>query len=606
MPTEPQALPAQLRQQDRVARRTYGIETRTLDEENRTIELALSSEYPVERYWGVEVLDHSPDSIDLARLQDGAPLLFNHKSDDYIGVVESARIDADRRVRVQVRLGKSARAQQILDDVKDGILRHVSVGYEIHDGVLDEIREDGPDVYRITRWSPYEASLVTIPADPTVGVGRSAEATNPPLPKPKSEPGERTMPAENTPPAATTTPPSEESIRAQLRQDEAARAKAIRKIGKTFKLTEDAERAIADGASVEQFIDEAQQKMDQRTQAQKGTPVTELGLSEGETQRYSLMRAINAAADKNWKNAGFELECSRAIADALGRDARGFFVPYEVQNRTMATTTAGGGGNLVGTDHMAGEFIENLKAQSVLGQLGARFLTGLVGDVDIPRLDSGAVFGWVAEGTNGNESDAVIGMLKLSPKTVTGQVPMTRRLRKQSSPAVEAMLLADMQQGSALAIDSAGIEGATNGPTGIANTTGVLTQTVATAGAPTWAETVGFRTKVRLQNALRGSVAYVIDPNVAGSWMTTSKDAGSGRFIMENERAANHQVLETTQVAINRVLFGNFADAVVGLWGVLDVMPDEAALAGSGGLVLRVFQDADVGVRHAQSFCING
>ena len=609
-----QALPDALREQDTSVRRTFAIETRAMDEENRTFELALSSEYPVERYWGIEVLDHSPESVDLTRLQDGAPVLFNHKFDDYVGVVESVRIDADRRVRVQVRLGKSARATEIFNDVKDGILRHVSVGYQIHDGVLDEMREDGPDVYRITRWTPYEASLVTVPADPTVGVGRSAEPPKPaapaepennPDPESEPEPGERTMPQGNNTPAPAAPTLNADEIRAQERQKEIDRAKSIRQIAGKFDLGEAGERAIHDGASIEQFRQEALDALEKRAQAQQGSPVSQLGLTAEETRRFSVVRAVNAVLNGDWKGAGFELECSRAIAESLGRDARGFFLPFEVQNREMGTGTGAGGGNLVGTDHLAGEFIENLKAQSVLGRLGARFLTGLTGDVDIPRLDAGAAFGWIAEGDDGNESDAVIGLLTLKPKTITGQVPMTRRLLKQSSPSIDAMLLADMQLGAALGIDAAGLEGAADGPTGITATTGVQTQVVSSAGAPTWAETVGFRTKTSLQNALRENCAYVVNPTVAGNMMTTSKDSGSGRFIMEDERAAGYQVVESNQVAANRTLFGNFSDVVVGMWGVLDVMPDQAAKAASGGLVLRVFQDADVGVRHAQSFCID-
>ena len=413
------------------------------------------------------------------------------------------------------------------------------------------------------------------------------------------------MPEGNNPAPAEPKTVDTATIERQAREGELNRAKAIRNIGSKFKLTEEAERAIHDGASVEQFRQSALDALEQRAQAQQGKPATELGLTQQETQRFSLLRAINASVSGNWKDAGFERECSIAIADALGRDARGFFVPFEVQGRAMGTATGGAGGNLVGTDHLAGEFIEDLKANSVLGQLGARFLTGLVGNVDIPRLDAGATFGWIAEGADGTEADAVVGLLQLTPKTITGQVPMTRRLLKQSSPSVDNMLLMDMQRGAALGIDAAGLEGATDGPTGIAATTGVLTQTVTAAGAPTWAEAVGFRTKVSLQNALRGNVAYVVNPNVAGNLMTTSKDTGSGKFLMEDERMAGYQVIESTQVATNRILFGNFADVVVGMWGVLDVMPDQAALAASGGLVLRCFQDADVGVRHAKSFAKN-
>lgn len=614
MPPEQNTLPGALRQQDTTQQRQLTIETRAIDAEARTFELALSSEYPVERYFGMEVLDHSPESVDLSRLQNGAAVLVNHNFDDHVGVVESVRIDADRRVRVQVRLGKSARATDIFNDVQDEILRHVSVGYQIHKAVLDEERDDGPDTYRITRWTPYEVSLVTVPADPTVGIGRSAAPGKSagPAPEPKTDPQpeqateERTMPPEKQ--KGTTEPQTVDTatIERQAREGEINRAKQIRAIGRQLKLDEDmTERAIHDGASVDQFRQDAIDKLEERAQAQQGAPVTELGLSRKESQQFSLMRAIEACVSKNWKGAEFERECSLEIADRLDREARGFFVPAEVQNRTMSTGVAADGGNLVATNLMDGQFIENLKADSVLGQLGAQFITGLVGDVDFGRLDAGATFGWIAEGADGTEADAQIGLVSLTPKTITGQVPMTRRLRKQSSPAVEALLLRDMQRGAALGIDAAGLEGAVDGPTGIAATAGVLTQLVAGAGAPTWDEIVGFRTKVSLQNALRQNCAFVVNPTVAGNLMTNSKDSGSGRFIMEDDRAAGFQVIESTQVATNRTLFGNFADVMVGMWGVLDVLPDEAALAKSGGLVLRVFQDADVGVRHPQSFCID-
>ena len=612
-PTKEQALPSALRQQDTTQQRQLSIETRAIDADARTIELALSSEYPVERYFGMEVLDHSPESVDLSRLQNGAAVLVNHNFDDHVGVVESVRIDADRRVRVQVRLGKSARATEIFNDVNDGILRHVSVGYQIHEAVLDETRDDGPDVYRITRWTPYEVSLVTVPADPTVGIGRSAApgtsaAPNPePKPEPQPEPKteDRTMDPKDNQGTAEPKSVDTAAIERQAREGEITRAKSIRNIASKFGLTDEGERAIHDGATVEQFRADALDALGARSTAQQGTPITHLDMEAGDKRAYSLVRAIEAARTGNWKDAGLELEASQEISERLGRDARGFYVPYEIQSRAMGTGTGAAGGNLVGTDHLAGDFIENLRAQSLVTQLGARVLTGLVGDVDIPRMDASVAFGWVLEDGDGSESDAQIGQVKLQPKTITGQTPITRRLLKQASPDIDALLLADMQRGAALGIDKAALEGATNGPTGITGTSGVATSTITVAGDMTFAEAVAFQTEVDTANALMGNLAYLLHPAVAGKAKIKAKDSGSGKFLLEGGEIDGYRAISSTQLAANRIIFGNFSDIVIGMWGVLDVMPDTAAKAASGGLVLRVFQDADIGIRHPQSFCIN-
>lgn len=152
--------------------RIGGDDARAIDEESRTVELAFSSEEPYERFFGVEVLDHKAASVRMSRLQDGAALLLQHDTDQQIGVVESARIDGDRRGRAKVRFGRGQLAEEIFRDVLDGIRRHVSVGYIVHDMQL-EARGEDVDTYRVTDWEPLEVSIVSIPADASVGVGRS-------------------------------------------------------------------------------------------------------------------------------------------------------------------------------------------------------------------------------------------------------------------------------------------------------------------------------------------------------------------------------------------------------------------------------------------------
>lgn len=143
-----------------------------IDEKKRTVWLSIASEEPYERWWGTEVLAVDTTSIRDQRLKSGAPLLVGHDTSDQVGVVESFEITSDKRLRILARFGRSARAEEIFRDVLDGIRRNTSVGYIIHDLVLEK-QEEGMNTYRVTDWEPLEGSLVAVPADPTVGVGRS-------------------------------------------------------------------------------------------------------------------------------------------------------------------------------------------------------------------------------------------------------------------------------------------------------------------------------------------------------------------------------------------------------------------------------------------------
>lgn len=591
--------------------RSYALDRQSVDTEARTVDLAFSSETrDVERWFGLEVLDHSPGAVRLARLSDGGPLLMDHDPRDQVGVVENVSVSADRRGRAVVRFGNSARAQEIFHDVQDGIRRHVSVSYRVHAMVL-ESREDEAEVYRVTDWEPLEISLVSVPADHSVGVGRSAGEEheievqdmtkkvegqeNPPAAEPRDNPG-------------TTPKVDVRQIENDVRERELKRISDLESIGTRYAKwggQDLAREMISKGKGVEDLRAAILERLPRSDEAGSGeAPATALDLNQREVQQYSLMRAIRAAAKNNWKEAGFELECSQAIAEQLGREARGFFVPFEVQGRAMSKATTG---DLVGTDHMAGAFIDILRPNSVVMSLGATTLTGLVGDVDIPAQEGTSTFYWLGDDADVTDSDVDMRTVSLSPTTVAGSVPISRRLMKQSAPSVEMLIQRDLAIGAALAIDLAALQGtgANDQPTGVVNTTGVSTQAVSTAGAPTWTELVGFETKVNTENALMGSLAYVTTAPVIGNLKTTAKDAGSGQFLMDGGQANGYPVAQRNGIAANRIIFGNWSDVLVGMWGVLDVMPDPAAKAASGGLVLRVFQDVDVAVRHAQSFCIN-
>jgi len=162
--------------------RSFYLEKKAVDVEQRTVELAFASEVEGERWYGVEILDCKEQSIRLDRLKSGAPLLLGHDSEKQIGVVETVSIDSDNICRAVVRLGRGALASEVLQDIEDGIRRNVSVGYMIHEAVLER-EVEGVGYYRITDWEPFEISMVSMPFDyQGSGVGRDANENNNPVP----------------------------------------------------------------------------------------------------------------------------------------------------------------------------------------------------------------------------------------------------------------------------------------------------------------------------------------------------------------------------------------------------------------------------------------
>jgi HK97 family phage major capsid protein len=154
--------------------RTFTVERESIDKEKRTVWLSIASEREYERWWGIEILDHGRKSIRPERLKSGFAVLVGHDTSDQVGVADDFEISPDKKLRILARFGRSARAEEIWQDVLDGIRSNTSVGYIIHDLVLEKSQE-GVNTYRVTDWEPLEGSLVSVPADPSVGVGRELE-----------------------------------------------------------------------------------------------------------------------------------------------------------------------------------------------------------------------------------------------------------------------------------------------------------------------------------------------------------------------------------------------------------------------------------------------
>jgi hypothetical protein len=218
--------------------------------DNDRFNISISSEYPVQRWFGTEILDHSAGAIDLSRAKKGLSFLDSHDAKSVIGIVENVKVGDDKKLRGQVRFSRSAPAQQIKTDIQDGIRRFISVGYSVNEYSLDKSSKEEGDTYRATRWAPMEASSVGVPADPTVGNDRKAGDRQYPLSIrgvavetqiPASEPNLREV--------------TVETITAEQHQKTARTAAAeIFRLGKVHGVDHEVcVKAVEDGKSVDEF-----------------------------------------------------------------------------------------------------------------------------------------------------------------------------------------------------------------------------------------------------------------------------------------------------------------------------------------------------------------
>lgn len=579
------------------------MEVRSFDAEKRTVELAFSSEAPVQRWFGFEILDHSPASIRLDRMRDGAALLLNHDWDDQIGVVESVSIDSDRKGRAVVRFSRSQDADDVFQDVMDGIRRHVSVGYRIHAAKLDSTEGD-EDTYRITDWEPYEISIVSVPADPSVGVGRSLEIPQEDGKRTKGDAGtiERGTTAKNSTTEEVRTMNEKilrdgkgnlvramvdadgkiievlemlEEAGADVRNAQTGAAKAERErtasilqMGTQYDCRELAEKAVASGDTVDAFraavLDHINTRGAKKPAGQpaqpsqrSGTPLSEMqsadiGLTDQEVRNYSIFRAVRAlqpnATRADREAAAFELECSETAQRQLGKTAQGILIPQDVLNSRAfnaggAANTPNGaqsGQNLVDTTFMGGSFIDMLRNRTTIMRL-ATTMGGLVGNVDIPRQTGGATAYWLGEGEDAQEGTPNIGQLELTPKTLGAYTDITRRLLMQSSLDAEGIVRRDLVNAMAQAIDFAGYygSGAGNQPRGIKNYTGINAVDFA-AALPTFEELVAMESAIAADNADIGQMGYIGNAAFRGHCKTKAKfGAGTESTIWEPGNTIN-------------------------------------------------------------------
>jgi len=646
-------------------RRDATAEFKIEEQSEDGLTFSFSSEAPVNRWYGPEVLVHEADAVDLTRMNDGGVYLWNHDRDVVLGVAEKAWLGDDRRLYATVKwspntLERGSEEWKRRQDVEAGIVRNVSFAYEI-----DDVRMVEETVF-VTKWNVLEVSSVSVPADQTVGLGRAMDdpwleqqiepqpepvvnveraAVDLPQPEPKEVGSlESNQTAERTDPQQETSMSTEINV-AEVQQDarraERERVAAIRGMVEQFELSKDlAEKLINDDVTVDAARAVVMEQIGMRKVEYTGklhdAGAASLGLSEREKRQFSLCRLINHMMDPSAKTAseaGYELEVCRAAADlqakTLNKTARGHLIPWEVLGSSRAAETPGqtagvfaDGGALVGTNRLDAQFIDLIRNRSAFLNSGLTTLTGLEGNVEIPKKLGSSTYYFVGENNDVPNSKLTFGLVNMIPRTIGVRVPVSRRAMIQTSPDIENLVRLDMAESVALGMDyTIGYGTGSNGqPLGIINTAGIGSVTLADGTAITfpanlgggsgnsgnWGDYVDLETAIAANNLDAGSMRYVMNSSVRGALKQTLRASAAGSdYIMTDAGEINgYPVTVSNQMQTNDVLFGNFADCVVGMWSGLDLIVDPYTQSASGQTIITVHQDFDVAVRRPQSFSL--
>lgn len=626
-----------------------------------------------------EVLSHDPADIDDARLKLGLPILFNHDRDSHLGRAKGFANDGHRidvGTMDDLIWSTSDFAQSKKADVENGSLVGTSVGYKILDDGECIGAKDGIPIYKF-RWAPHEFSFCTIEADTTVGAGRSRDkeaagemqeisiSTKDSVDKTgknletdlqtsdmKSK-NRKFHEADKGDNATTGTAATIDVVkeRGNAVNEFKSRCKRIDDYVEGLKNPQwkQAAQTIAakhknGEADFDSFRTEALDAFEGVTRVDAGA-TGEIGMSKKELKRYSLARAIYLRGTGKPLD-GLEKEASDATAKVLRKDADGFYIPEDWSGRSLTeihglgaseqerqmdflrnvvsmasrALTVGNfasAGSLVGTDLLAGSMIELLRNKAVVMSLGPTTLSGLVGNVAIPKQVGAATAYWLPEGGTVTASDQQFAQLGLMPHRLTAQTAYDKQLVAQASVSVEAIVRNDIALVMALKKDLAALQGSGNSgePLGIANTTGV--QTVTFGAAATWAKVLEFETDLATANADQtGTPVWLTNPSVRGKWKAAPKVSAStfpiflwgdatGANVVNGYAAYVTNQVPTTGTGANLVYFFVPGELIVADWAGIDVVVNPFSLDSTGQIRTTVTQWTDLAVRHPGAFVVS-
>ncbi|EDR8418315.1 major capsid protein [Salmonella enterica] len=625
-------------------------------------EIAFSSTQPYQRqFWDEqnqemvvldEILVHTPEAVDLSRLNNNAPLLFNHNFDNHIGVVCDARIDADNVGRALVKFSKHGTlANDIRNKVIEGTMEKISVGYDIKEYHIDYTKGQ----LIVTKWAPYELSFVTVPADDTVGLNRSLntitvnlEAKRDMTKEQIEEIKEEQEPAqvEETPVEENKEPEVEETQERQVEENkedenledgkDAEHPESVDDDSSTVRETEEVKEEREAAPVEEEKIEEVAERSEE-DELEIREIARELNIDDEELKRALAIKdmtpeAFRTKALNNLVNAqrnneqikdskmektfdlnnvirslvdgaalgANEAEYSAMAAGAAmqrGRAARGgsVFVPAAAlraasEGNTKATLTA-----VTDEKLLTESYVEMLLPQSVLGRLGVTVLSGLNAPIAVPKMTTSSVdaFGFVDENGAAPESKAEFANVKMAPKTFAGGNPISRQSLK-TVPNIATLITDHINKAVRIKLEQLILSDKDNtrGPAGLVKQL-VDGGRVAKKAAFSYKDFLKEIAALTDAGVPAQAIKFAMSGATAAELESTLKDNGVSGYIIENGKLAGYDVVTSGVIPADHIVLGDFSGIMIGEWGGLELDLDDSTYRAQSAIVPRIWVDLD-------------
>ncbi|EOM7027399.1 phage major capsid protein [Escherichia coli] len=625
-------------------------------------EIAFSSEQPYQRqFWDEqnqemvvldEILVHTPEAVDLSRLNNNAPLLFNHNFDNHIGVVCNARIDADKVGRATVRFSKHGTlANDIRNKVIEGTMEKISVGYDIKEYHIDYAKGQ----LIVTKFVPFELSFVTVPADDSVGLNRSLntitvnlgakrDMTKEQIEEIKEE--QESAQVEETPVEENKEPKVEETQERQVEENkedenledgkDAKHPESVDDDSSTVRETEEVKEE-REAAPVEEEKTEEVAERSEEDEEEIREIARELNIDDSELARalaikdmtpeafrtkalnnitnaqrnneqikdskmektFDLNNVIRSLVDGDVLGAN-EAEYSAMAAGAAmqrGRAARGgsVFVPAAAMRAASAGNTKADLTAITDEKLMTESYIEMLLPASCLGRLGVTVYSGLNSPTAIPKMTKSSVdaFGFVDENGAAPEGKAEFANVKLSPKTFAGGNPISRQSLK-TVPGIATLITDHINKAVRIKLEQLILSDKDNtrGPAG-------LVKQLVDANRVTKKAAFSYKDFLKEIAALTDAgvpaqaIKFAMSGATAAELESTLKDNGVSGYIIENGKLAGYEVVTSGVIPADHIVLGDFSGITIGEWGGLELDMDLTTYRDRGAVVPRIFVDLD-------------
>ncbi|EKE5293973.1 phage major capsid protein [Escherichia coli] len=626
-------------------------------------EIAFSSEQPYQRqFWDEqnqemvvldEILVHTPEAVDLSRLNNNAPLLFNHNFDNHLGVVCDARIDADNVGRALVKFSKHGTlANDVRNKVIEGTMEKISVGYDIKEYHIDYAKGQ----LIVTKWAPYELSFVTVPADDTVGLNRSLntitvnleakrDMTKEQIEEIKEE--QEAAQVEETPVEENKEPEVEETQERQVEENkedenledgkDAKHPESVDDDSSTVRETEEVKEEREAAPVEEEKIEEVAERSEE-DELEIREIARELNIDDEELKRalaikdmtpeafrtkalnnlvnaqrnneqqikdskmektFDLNNVIRSLVDGEALGAN-EAEFSAMAATATmqrGRAARGgsVFVPTAAMRaaadgNTKATLTAVTDEKLLNDSYVA-----MLMPQSVLGRLGVKVLSGLTSPTAIPKMTASSVesFGFVDENGAAPEGKAEFANVKMAPKTFAGGNPISRQSLK-TVPGIATLITDHINQAVRVKLEQLILSDKENarGPAGVIKQL-VDASRVEKKAAFSYKDFLKEIAKLTDAGVPAQAIKFAMSGATAAELESTLKDNGVSGYIIENGKLAGYDVVTSGVIPVDHIVLGDFSAITIGEWGGLELDIDDTTYRAQSAIVPRIWVDLD-------------